>query len=235
MVRIKCCDAKDYIRQMDDESVDLVVLDPDYQDWAKLLSTDFLSQCLRVLKRSGNMLCFTKQPFDYELRTAVNQIFRREIIWTFTNGGAWVSNKMPLVSFQKIYWCAKSGEFYFNPRTGQEYSDNTKDFKRQSKVFGDWQGDGQDFEMSEDGVWLRDHLHFNKPQAGKIPAKPHELIRILVNCFCPIGGVVYDPFSGTGTVAKVAEALDRESICTEIDPERYEAIKDYFGLFAIGE
>ena len=234
MVRISCSDAQDYIRQMEDESIDLLILDPDYQDWHLLLQTDFLGQCLRILKSTGNILCFTKQPFDYELRVAVNSIMRREIIWTFTNGGAWVSNKMPLVSFQKIYWCVKSSEFYFNPRTGQDYSEKTKDFKRTAKVFGDWKLDGQDFEKSDDGIWIRDHLHYNKPQAGKIPAKPQELIRTLVTCFCPVGGIIFDPFAGTGTVAKVAEASDRDCICTEIDPERYEAIKDYFGLFAIG-
>lgn len=222
------CDALTYIKTLNNDTIDLIILDPNYQDWKKLIKDGFIDECMRVLKESGNLLCFTKQPFDLELRNALVPFFRREIIWTFTNGGAWVSNKMPLVSFQKIYWCVKSKNFYFNARTGQEYSSKTKDFKRASKMFGDWIEEGRKFEKSEDGTWLRDHLHFNKPQTANIPAKPSELIKILVNCFCEPNGLVYDAFSGTGTIVKIADALDREVIATEIDAERCDKIIDYF-------
>ena len=229
MIReIACADAVQYIKQIEDDSVDLIVLDPNYDDWEALLQTDFLSDCIRILKDTGNILCFTKQPFDMELRQAINPIFRREIIWTFDNGGAWVSKQMPLVSFQKIYWCIKSKNFFFNPRTGQEYAEVTKNFKRARKVWEGTDVEGRQFVKSEEGTWIRDHLHFNKPQAGKIPAKPYDLIKILIHCFSPVGGLIYDPFSGAGTIAKVGDALDREVIANELDEERCMKIIDYF-------
>lgn len=217
---LKHADAFKEISSIPDKSVDLVVLDPDYQNWGEYIDNGLLNHSMRVLKDSGNLLCFTKQPFDNKLRNEIDAVFRREIIWSFTNGGAWVSNKMPLVSFQKIYWCTKTKKFFFTPRTGVSYSDNTKAFKRKNKVFDGYNADGKSFEPSEDGVWIRDHLHYNKPHTGAIPAKPIELLEIFTRCFCPEGGTVFDPFAGSGNVAQACINTGRKYIGFEIDESR---------------
>lgn len=209
----------DYFCSLDDNSVDLTILDPNYNDWDIMCDRGLINHAVRVTKTTGNIIMFTKQPFDYNLRNSINHIFRREIIWTFCNGGAWVSNRMPLVSFQKIYWCTLSKDFYFNERTGVDYADGTKDFKRGNKVFGGYKSDGKQFTRSAEGVWLRDHLHYNKPNFGRIPAKPVELISILIRCFCPEGGTVLDPFMGSGTTAVAAMQLKRNYVGFEIDDE----------------
>ena len=218
---------KDAIEYLDslNAKFDLIILDPNYEQWSDFLEKGIIQKSISLLKDSGNILCFTKQPFDYDLRIAVNKYFRREIIWSFENGGAWVSKKMPLVSFQKIYWLVKTDKFYFNPRTGIDYSCNTKDFKRSNKVFGGWKEDGQQFTKSSDGIWIRDHLHYNKPQCGSIPQKPKELIEIFIKCFCPDGGIVLDLFGGSGIVSVVAKDTHRSSKCTEIDKSRAEEIR----------
>ena len=216
---------------LDDAIADLIILDPNYQDWDKLCEEGLICQAVRLLKPTGNILCFTKQPFDFNLRNEINHIFRREIVWSFTNGGAWVSNMMPLVSFQKIYWCTIGKDFYFNPRTGCEYNSKSKDFKRSNKVFGGYESEGRQFVKSEDGIWLRDHLHFNKPNMGKIPAKPQQLIDILVKCFCPEGGLVIDPFCGSGQIPISCIKQKRDFIAFELSNENYELslkrIKEY--------
>lgn len=198
-------DCLEELEMLDDNIADLVILDPPYDKWDYFLQQGIICQSVRLLKPNGNLICFTKQPFDFNLRCDIDHIFRREIVWTFTNGGAWVSKKMPLVSHQKIYWCTPTKDFYFNERTGLQYSVNTKDFERSKKVFEGYESKGRKFTKDENGVWLRDHLHFNKPNMGKIPAKPLELIEILIRCFCPKGGLVLDPFMGSGTTAIVAK------------------------------
>ena len=220
--------ALEYMASFSDDTFDLIILDPDYQDWENLISEGIINQAMRVLKPTGNVLCFTKQPFDFKLRTAADPYFRREIVWTFDNGGAWCSPKMPLVSTQKIYWLIKSKEFYFNPRTGLAYSSTTKDFKRKSKVFGDYESEGKQFLKSTDGIWLRDHLHYNKPNAGKIPAKPQTLIDVLVRCFSPEDGKVLDPFAGTGTSICAAEKNARSVWACDIDESRVHKILDAY-------
>jgi len=213
-------DAMQLIEDLDDHSVDLTVLDPDYQDWDKLCEEGLICQAVRVTKLTGNIICFTKQPFDFNLRNEVNHIFRREFIWSFSNGGAWVSKRMPLVSFQKIFWLTITKDFYIDVRTGLDYSQATKSMKRTSKVFGDYEAEGRDFTKSEDGTWIRDHYHLNKPHCGKIPAKPNDLMKIFIKCFCPENGIVLDPFFGSGVSGKVAKELNRNFIGFEKDEKR---------------
>lgn len=217
-------DALSYIDSFDDNFFDFIILDPDYQDWNNLIANGIIEKSMNKLKSSGNILCFTKQPFDYQLRIAIDKYFRREIVWTFENGGAWCSPKMPLVSTQKIYWIVKSKDFYFNPRTGIEYSKNTRDFKRTKKVWQGFEADGKDFVKSDDGIWLRDHLHYNKPNCGSIPAKPKELIQIFLRCFCPSNGIVLDAFTGSGIVPLLCDEMDLHSYACDIDKERVENI-----------
>jgi DNA modification methylase len=218
--------AMDLISDLDDHSIDLTILDPDYQDWDKLCEEGLICQAVRVTKLTGNIICFTKQPFDYNLRNEVNHIFRREIIWSFSNGGAWVSKRMPLVSFQKIFWLTLTKDFYIDVRTGLNYNEGTKSMKRSSKVFGDYKAEGKYFEKSEDGTWIRDHYHFNKPHTGKIPAKPKDLMQILIKCFCPENGIVLDPFFGSGTVGEVCQELNRNFIAFEIDNQKVKVFND---------
>jgi site-specific DNA-methyltransferase (adenine-specific) len=217
-------DAMELITELDDHSMDLTILDPDYNDWDKLCENGLICQAVRVTKLTGNIICFTKQPFDYNLRNEVNHIFRREIIWSFSNGGAWVSKKMPLVSFQKIFWLTLSKDFYINVRTGLDYNESTKSMKRNKKVFGNYEAEGKYFKKSDNGTWIRDHYHFNKPHFGKIPAKPEELIKIIIKCFCPENGIVLDPFLGSGISGIVSKELNRNFIGFEIDKNR---ILDY--------
>ena len=233
-------DAFDLLFDLDDESVDLVILDPNYQDWDALCEGGLIVQAVRVLKQTGNILCFTKQPFDFELRNEIDHIFRREIVWTFTNGGAWVSNRMPLVSHQKIYHCVvDQRKSFFNERTGVDYSEKTTNFKRSNKVFDGYEQDGRCFEKNDDGLWLRDHLHFNKPHTGAIPSKPKELYDVLIKCYCPNDGLVLEPFSGSGNFAVSCINQGKKFIGSEINKDVYdysirninENIKRQYNLF----
>lgn len=224
MIEILCGDSLTKISDIEPNKFDLILLDPDYQDWENICKQNFIEEAFRVLKDTGNILCFTKQPFDHTLRNRVHPWFRRELVWTFSNGGAWVSNKMPLVSHQKIYWLTKTKDFYINVRTGLEYPAATKSHKRATKQFGGWVSEGKEFEKSPEGTWIRDHYHFNKPHTGALPSKPYELIKLLVNCFSPAGGSVFDPFWGSGVTGKVANELGRNVLGIDIKPERAKGV-----------
>lgn len=47
---------------------------------------------------------------------------------------------------------------------------------------------------------------------------PEKLVSTLINAFSEEGDIVYDPFGGTGTVAKVAHSMKREWVLSEIVP-----------------
>lgn len=224
-------DAMKLISEIEDHSVDLLILDPNYQDWKNLCKKGLINEAKRIIKKTGNILCFTKQPFDFHLRCEIQDIFRREIIWSFTNGGAWVSNRLPLVSYQKIYHCViDKKQNFFNERTGCEYSQNTSSFKRNKKVFEGYEKEGRIFEKNDNGIWMRDHLHFNKPHTGKIPSKPEKLYDILIKCYCPENGLVVEPFSGSGNFAKSCISQNKKFLGSELDNNVFNySLKNIFG------
>ena len=48
---------------------------------------------------------------------------------------------------------------------------------------------------------------------------PERLAEICIVSGCPVGGIVLDPFIGSGTVAQVAQDLGRQWIGIELNPE----------------
>ena len=54
---------------------------------------------------------------------------------------------------------------------------------------------------------------------------PEELVRRCIEAGCPERGVVLDPFAGSGTTGKVAQALQRDGILIELVPKYLNIIK----------
>ncbi len=62
MCELVNCDAMQYLQMMDDSSADLIILDPDYNDWNDMIEKGLIKEAHRVCKKTGNILCFTKLP-----------------------------------------------------------------------------------------------------------------------------------------------------------------------------
>lgn len=79
---------------------------------------------------------------------------------------------------------------------------------------------------------------FYAPKAGKIDragskhpsVKPIRLMRSLVRHVTPVGGVVLDPFAGTGTTGAAALLEGRDVILLEREPDYAKTIARRFGL-----
>ena len=213
-------DAYELLQSLDNESTDLIILDPNYQDWQEHIENGLIELALSKLKDSGNIILFTKKPYDYELRKYINPYYRNEIIWKYMKTGNWVSKKLPTYTYQNIYWILKNKHIaYFSPRTGMPYSKKTVQGNKGYLVFDGYREKSKDFSNSEDGVWLSDFLHIERRREGNgnIPTKPIKLCQIIVRCFSDKGHLVVDPFCGGGNVAKVAKDEGRNFICGDID------------------
>jgi site-specific DNA-methyltransferase (adenine-specific) len=51
---------------------------------------------------------------------------------------------------------------------------------------------------------------------------PEEIAEICILAGCPLGGVVLDPFLGSGTTARVADRLARDCVGIELQPKYVE-------------
>lgn len=65
---------------------------------------------------------------------------------------------------------------------------------------------------------------------GHYAAYPEELCRRPIACSCPEGGIVLDPFCGTGTTMRVAQALGRRSIGIDLSPAYIAVCQERCGL-----
>jgi len=54
---------------------------------------------------------------------------------------------------------------------------------------------------------------------------PHRLVEPCIMAGCPPGGIVLDPFAGSGTTGQVAQDLGRNAILIELNPEDMRRIK----------
>lgn len=226
-------DAIETLNKLKDGSADLILLDPFYNEWDEWLEKGIIELAMTKLKESGNLLCFTAQPFDFNLRVHLQESFRREIIWHMPKRPKWVSNQLPLVTHQKIYWAVKTkGENFFQPRTGLDYSLHTVTGNKGNMVFRDYKGKLRPFEKHEDGIWMNDVQVFDKPHNEKREgAKPLELMEVLIRCLCPIEGKIVDPFAGSGVVCYACQNLGiTDCIATDIDFEMLREVKKDIGF-----
>ncbi len=79
------------------------------------------------------------------------------------------------------------------------------------------------------------HTHRNKRTVWTIPTRPFseahfatfppDLIEPMIKAGCPFGGIVLDPFMGSGTTAMVARELGRHYIGSELNPVYIEIAK----------
>ena len=230
-------DAFELLKSIDNESADLIILDPNYQDWNKFCKDGIIDLALEKLKKEGNLIMFTKKPYDFNLRNTINPYYRNEIIWKYIKTGNWVSNKLPTYSYQKIFWANKSKDNFFNPRTGMPYSPNTQQGNKGYLVFDGYKEKSKPFKNSNEGIWLNDFLHIERKREGegKIPTKPIKLCQIIIKCFCPKKGLVVDPFCGGGNIPKVARsegvnfiAGDLDKYCVNYTKDK---LKEFDGLF----
>lgn len=101
--------------------------------------------------------------------------------------------------------------------TGRESDAHREAWHRQGKVRIDGKNPGNVWPMATAAGGGSDYAHF--------AMFPGRLVRRPVLSTVPPGGVVLDPFAGTGTVAEVANGLMRRAVLIELDPAAIDMIR----------
>ena len=164
-------------------------------------------------------------------------ILRNEIIWYKPSCmPASVTDRFT-VDFEKIFFFVKNKNYYFE----QQLEPYTEPMNRwggnKLKATGEsmWDtGTGQttyrdrDMRPNPEGRNMRCVWEINpKPNPlAHFATYPEELIETPIKAGCPEGGIILDPFMGSGTTGWVAKKLNRKYLGIELNPEYIKIAND---------
>jgi len=156
-------------------------------------------------------------------------ILRNEIIWEKPNAMCESVKDRFTMDYEKIYFFTKRGDYYFEQQL-EKYINVDKSIraninkKHINDIMSTCASSLSRKRLNRPNVDGR-----NKRSVWSIPTQPsndahyavypEKLIWPMIKAGCPDGGMVLDPFSGSGTTLLVAEKLKRNSIGIELNKE----------------
>ena len=236
-------DALENLREMPDESIDLVFADPPYglakkrglgwkyskhitleEDWDIFTKDEFLrfnvdwiQQCVRVLKHGGSLWICGSFHNIYQLGFIIQHMtnlkINNSIVWFKPNAQPNITCRMFTESTEHLIWATKNGK-------GKKWTFNYQDTK----------------DLIEDSinplgkqtrnVWSIPLTPKSEKWAGSHPTqKPEELLRRIILACTKEGDTVLDPFVGSGTTSVIAKKMGRNSIGIEKEKKYIEIIQ----------
>ena len=154
-------------------------------------------------------------------------ILRNQIIWHKPDALPESVKDRFTVDFEKIFFFVKNTKYYFKrilePYKSKAHLDKNIKYKEQGKKSG-----RENINFYKQGgrnkrtVWTIS----KKPFKGQhIAPYPPDIPEICIKAGAPEGGIVLDPFMGSGTTGMVAEQLKRKWIGIELNKEYCEIAK----------
>ena len=154
---------------------------------------------------------------------------RQDIIWSKPNPMPESVTDRCTKAHEYIFLLTKSPRYYYDSIAIKEPSVYPNDKRRPLGSKGAWQMDGR--EQGENGggkAYEHDTSLRNRRSVWSIPTRPFKgahfatfpetLIEPMVLAGCPEGGVILDPFFGSGTTGVVAIKNKRDYIGIELNP-----------------
>jgi DNA modification methylase len=220
-------DCLEGLKQLDDNSVDLIVTDPPYynfikEEWDNQWDSlkeylkwfkKWLFECIRILKQGSSIYIFgTHRVLSYLQCIMDNNseiIYQNYLSWIYTMG----------ISLEKNFSNQQEGILYYFKK-GKEKVFNSDDIRVESQR----QKDG-DKRAGNEGKVPPNWFMFNRIQGNNNKRvnhptqKPIYLIRTFIKVSSNEKDIILDPFMGSGTTAVACKQLNRNYIGFEIDKE----------------
>ena len=241
-------DAATVMRRIEDESIDCIVTTPPYwrrrhqgtESITAETMDDFIAELLeamaqawRVLKPQGSMWLnmgddttdgFVQGiPWRVVLAMMDKQGWRlvNEVVWNKTTTSPQGSQDHLRKVHEFMFHLVKSEEFYYNDeelrRTyARIVRNDTKGRKKGDKVKDHYLQPEDDHGMVPGDVWT---IGVQRSGIAHYCVAPETLYRLPLVATCPRGGIVLDPYCGTGTTCKLAYDMNLRSIGIDINPK----------------
>ncbi len=245
---------------------DQLGLEPTFQEYITKLCDTF-DEIKRVLKEEGT--CWVNLGDTYLPGKSLAQIpsrFSIEMInrgWILRNTIIWYKpNCMPspakdrfTVDFEYVFFFSKSKKYYFETqyephKRGTPQAE--RDYQRMMKGREEFKGEREGIKketLAQNSFVAGNPLGRNKRTVWRISPKPfpeahfavypEELCETPIRAGCPKGGIVLDPFFGSGTTGLVALKQGKDFIGIELNKEYIQIaekrLRPYLSQTGLGE
>jgi len=161
--------------------------------WNYDLPLEYLEECERVLKPGGSLVTFTDTK-------------RVETVWNYIED-------LGLRPLQMFYWLKSNPPP--QPRKNFQSGVEAAIFARKAGKIIYWGGGGASLNYCETAIAMG-------KDRTKHPTQKHVgVMEYLIRRVCPPGGVVLDPFGGSGTTGVAGLLAGRRVLLIERDPDFY--------------
>lgn len=140
-------------------------------------------------------LMMIPERFAIEMIKSLKWTLRNQIIWHKPNVKPETVKDRFTRDYEPIFFFVKNKKYTFN----QQLEDSADGKKRNKRT-----------------VWS---INTGQYEGAHTAVFPPELLRSPIDAGCPKGGIVLDPFMGSGTTAAVAKEMGRNFIGFELNPE----------------
>jgi site-specific DNA-methyltransferase (adenine-specific) len=208
-------------------SIDCIITDQPYGEtslkWDRLV-TGWASEARRVLAPHGSLWLFgSLRSLIASSAELAGWTLAQDLIWEKHNGSSSAADR-----FRRVH--EQVAQFYPSDRAWADVykkplftSDATARVVRRKQRPPHWGELGESVYISEDGgPRLMRSVMFFRSEHGRAEhetQKPVAIISPLIEYSCPAGGVILDPFAGSGTTGIAARQCGRNAILIERDPQ----------------
>lgn len=227
-------DCLEELKQIDDNSVDLVFCDLPYGQtrckWDKKIDLNKLWKELKRVRKDKCLVFFTTTTkYGIDLIMSNRKEFRYDLVWIKSAPCGFLSaRKMPMRQHEMLYCFAKNG---YTKEGAYDISSHTfKNLKKKNGMIGT---EGVIYGKEVKQVYNKKYdpplptsvLTMKSTKGKHRTEKPVNLMKWILKYFSKEGSVVLDPTMGSGSMGVACKEMNRNFIGIEMDKKIFEVAK----------
>ena len=237
MIDLKCGDCLELMKDIPDESIDMILCDLPYQEtgnkWDKFIDLKKLfSEYRRIIKEDGCIALTGTFKFGVHLFNIAPDLYKYEWVWEKDNGtNAPNVNLQPFRVHEFIFVFGK-GRVTNGTRTPMNYfpqKTEGKPYKQKSgRISENWKGGLNNIVTNnEDGLRHPKTIQkFNRDRGLHPTQKPVALLEYLIKTYTNEGATVLDNCMGSGSTGVACVNTNRNFIGIELDEKYFNIAKE---------
>ena len=234
-------DALELLKEVPDESVELIIADPPYnigkdfgidqrftdvsvwREWCQ----QWLKECYRSLCKNGSLFLYGIHKYICYLQVDLLEMgmeYGRLFIWNYENGFSGYTRK-PAAHYEPLLWMTKTNDFVYEPIR--------EPYKSQKRLKYKITKNGKEWQPHPEGrlagdVWQFPTLagrRFANEKVDHPTQKPLSISRRIIKHFSMESNLVLVPFAGSGTECLAALMEGRNYLGFELNQQYIEIAK----------